>query len=495
MVKTPFGSSGSETMSEVTDLQNYVGGAWVRPKSTGRLDVYDPSDGSVIAKVPRSNAEDIDFAVRAARKAFLVWREVSVSDRARTLLAFRHLLNEHSEALARSITREQGKTMEEARGSVFRAIEAADAAASAPSTMQGYFSEDVAPGIDTTLLRQPVGVVAGITPFNFPVMIPMWMAPFAIVCGNAFILKPSERDPLSPSLLPALFEKAGFPAGVFNLVHGDVDAVNSILTHPGIDAVSFVGSAPTAKHIYTTAAAHGKRVQALAGAKNFMIVMPDADLKRTVSAIISSGYGMAGERCLAGSVVVAVEPGGDRIVDALAEATRSLVVGPASDPKTEMGPVIRPDNRERILKWVADGTAAGAKEVARSKVPENSKGFFAPAVLLDHIQPDWPIAQEEIFGPVLLVIRVKSLAEGLDVANRSRFGNASSIFTSSGAAAREFTHHIEAGMLGINIGVPAPVAPFPFAGWKGSFFGDLHATGRDGIEFYTRKKVVTTRWF
>ena len=482
-------------MSEVTELQNYVGGAWVRPRATGRLDVFDPSDGSVIGRVPRSGPEDVDQAVRAAREAFLKWRDVPISDRARLLLAFRHLVDEHAEELAQSITREQGKTLDESRGSVFRALEAIDVAASAPTTMQGFFSEDVAPGIDTTLLRQPVGVVAGITPFNFPVMIPMWMIPFAIVCGNSFILKPSERDPLSPSLLPALFEKAGFPPGVFNLVHGDFDAVNAILTHPGIDAVSFVGSAPTAKHIYTTASAHGKRVQALAGAKNFMIVMPDAELKHTVSAIISSACGMAGERCLAGSVAVAVEPGGDRLVEALAEGVRALVVGPANDPKTEMGPVIRPENRDRILKWVEDGLASGAKLVARGNMPANSKGFFVAPVLLDHVKPEWPIAQEEIFGPVILVIRVKSLEEGLEVANRSRFGNASSIFTQSGKAAREFTHRIEAGMLGINIGVPAPVAPFPFAGWKGSFFGDLHATGRDGIEFYTRKKVVTSRWF
>jgi len=482
-------------MPELIDLRNYVDGAWVAPRSSGQLDVFDPSDGSVIGRVPRSNAEDVDLAVQAARKAFLRWRDVPISDRARLILAFRHLLDQHSEELARSISREQGKTLEEARGSVFRAIEATDVAASAPTTMQGFFSEDVAKGIDTTLVRQPVGVVAGITPFNFPIMIPLWMAPFAIVCGNTFILKPSERDPLSPSLLPALFEKAGFPPGVFNVVHGDFDAVNAILTHPGIDAVSFVGSAPTAKHIYTTATAHGKRVQALAGAKNFMIVMPDAELKHTVSAIISSACGMAGERCLAGAVVVAVEPGVDRLVGALADAIRTLVVGPASDPKTEMGPVIRPENRDRILKWVSEGESAGATLVARSKVPENSKGFFVPAMLLDHTRPEWPINQEEIFGPVLTVIRVKSLDEALEVSNRSRFGNASSIFTQSGKSAREFVHRIEAGMLGINIGVPAPVAPFPFVGWKGSFFGDLHATGRDGIEFYTRKKVVTERWF
>jgi len=482
-------------MPEVTDLKNYVGGAWVSPQTTARLEVFDPSDGSVIGHVPRSGPEDVDAAVQVARKAFLSWRDVSVSDRARLVLAFRHLLDEHSEEISRSIVREQGKTLDEARGSVFRAIESTDVAASAPSTMQGYFLEDVAPGIDTTLIRQPVGVVAGITPLNFPIMIPLWMAPFALVCGNTFILKPSERDPLSPSLLPELFAKAGFPTGVFNVVHGDVDAVNAILTHPGIDAVSFVGSAPTARHVYTTAAAHGKRVQALAGAKNFMIVMPDADLPRSVSAIISSAFGMAGERCLAGAVVLAVEPGADRLVEALAEATRRLVVGPAGDPKTEMGPVIRPDSRDRILKWVQDGESAGAKVVARGSIPAGSRGFFAPPVLLDRVRPEMPIAQEEIFGPVLCVIRAKSLDEALEVANRSRFGNASSIFTRDGKAAREYAHRIEAGMLGINIGVPAPVACFPFAGWKGSFFGDLHATGRDAIEFYTRKKVVTSRWF
>jgi len=482
-------------MADVTDLENFVGGAWVQPRAAGRLDVFDPSDGSVIARVPRSGAEDVDLAVRAARQAFLAWRDVPVSDRARCVLALRRLLEEHTEELARSIVREQGKTLDEARGSVFRGVEAADVAASAPTTMQGFFLEDVAPGIDTTLVRQPLGVVAGITPFNFPVMIPLWMAPFALVCGNSFILKPSERDPLSPSLFPPLFEKAGFPPGTFSIVHGDADAVNAILTHPGIDAVSFVGSAPTARHIYTTASAHGKRVQALAGAKNFMIVMPDADLERSVSAIISIACGMAGERCLAGAVVLAVEPGADRLVEALAEATRKLVVGPASDPKTEMGPVIRAESRDRILKWVQDGEAAGAKVVARGSIPAHSGGFFVAPVLFDHVRPEMPIAQEEVFGPVLCVIRVKSLDEALEVANRSRFGNASAIFTRDGKAAREFTRRIEAGMLGVNIGVPAPVACFPFVGWKGSFYGDLHATGRDAVEFYTRKKVITSRWF
>ncbi|MGA8710917.1 MAG: CoA-acylating methylmalonate-semialdehyde dehydrogenase [Thermoplasmata archaeon] len=482
-------------MGEVVDLENFVGGAWVRPRATERLDVLDPSDGSILARVPRSGAEDVDHAVRAARKAFLSWRDVPVPDRAGRVLALRQLLEEHAEELALSIIREQGKILDDARGSVLRGIEAADFAASAPTTMQGSFLEDVATGIDSTLVRQPLGVVAGITPFNFPVMIPLWMAPLALVCGNSFILKPSERDPLSPTLLARIFEKTRFPAGTFNLVHGDVDAVNAILTHPDIDAVSFVGSAPTARHVYTTAAAHGKRVQALAGAKNFMIVMPDADLDRSVPAILSSAFGMAGERCLAGSVVLAVEPGADQLVERLAEATRGLTVGRAGDAKTEIGPVIRAESRDRILKWVREGEAAGATLVARGPKPPDTGGFFVAPVLLDRVRPEMPIAQEEVFGPVLCVVRVRSLNEALEVANRSRFGNASAIFTRDGKAAREFTRRIEAGMVGVNIGVPAPPAYFPFVGWKGSFYGDLHATGRDAVDFYTRKKVITSRWF
>lgn len=482
-------------MSESSDLENFVDGAWVPSKATGRLDVPDPSDGSVIARVPRSGEEDVDLAVRAARKAFLSWREVPVPERAHRILTLRHLLEEHAEELARSVVRENGKTLDEARGSVRRGIEATEFAASAPTTMQGSFLEDVATGIDTTLVRQPLGVVAGITPFNFPVMIPLWMAPLALVCGNSFLLKPSERVPLSATLLARIIEKAGFPAGTFNLVHGDADAVNAILTHPGIDAVSFVGSAPTARHVYTTAAAHGKRVQALAGAKNFLIVMPDADLDRSVPAIISSAFGQSGERCLAGSVVVAIEPGADRLVDRLAEAVEHLEVGPAGSSGTDVGPVIRADHRDRILKWVREGEAAGAVVVARGPLGSPAGGFYVAPILFDRVRPEMSIAQEEIFGPVLSVVRAKSLDEALEIANRSRFGNASAIFTRDGRAARQFTRRIEAGMVGVNIGVPAPAAFFPFVGWKGSFFGDLHATGRDAVDFYTRKKVITSRWF
>jgi malonate-semialdehyde dehydrogenase (acetylating) / methylmalonate-semialdehyde dehydrogenase len=482
-------------VADVETLENYVNGSWVRPAATGFLDVPDPSTGALLARVPRSGAADVDAAVVAARRAFLMWRDVPVAERAHRVLTLRNLLELHAEELVRSIVRENGKTLHEARGSVRRGIEATEFAASAPTTMQGSFLEDVSPGVDTTLIRQPLGVVAGITPFNFPIMIPLWMGPLALVCGNSFILKPSERVPITATILARLVAEAGFPAGTFNLVHGEIAAVDALLTHPGVDAVSFVGSAPTARHIYTTAAAHGKRVQALAGAKNFLVVLPDADLDHSVPAILSSAFGQAGERCLAASVVLAVEPGADRLVGSLARAVEKLTVGPAGDASTSVGPVIRADHRQRVLRWIEEGERMGAKIVARGVPPPEGSGYFVPPILFDHVRPEMSIAQEEIFGPVLSVIRVASLEEALDVANRSRFGNAAAIFTRDGRSAREFTRRIEAGMVGVNIGVPAPAAYFPFVGWKGSFYGDLHATGRDAIDFYTRKKVVTTRWF
>ena len=482
-------------MAEARVLENFVAGAWVRSSAQETLDVPDPSTGSLLARVPLSTAVDVDAAVRAALTAFPSWRETPVPDRARRVLHLRSLLEEHLDDLARSIVQENGKTLEEAQGSVRRGIEATEFAASAPTTMQGFILEDVARGIDTELVRQPVGVVAGITPFNFPVMIPLWMAPLAMVCGNTFILKPSERVPLSAVRLSRLVGEAGFPAGVFNLVHGGRETVDALLVHPGISAISFVGSAPTARHIYATATASGKRVQALAGAKNHIIVMPDADLAKAVPAIVSSAFGQAGERCLAGSVIVAVEPVGDPLVQALAAEVRKLQVGEGWAPETAVGPVIRSEHRERVLEWIRTGEREGAQVVARGIVPDRADGYYVPPVLFDRVRPEMTIAQEEIFGPVLSVIRAGSLAEAIEVANRSRFGNAAAIFTRDGKAAREFRYRIEAGMLGVNIGVPAPAAYFPFAGWKGSFFGDLHVTGRDAIEFYTRKKVVTTRWF
>ncbi|HTW40618.1 MAG TPA: CoA-acylating methylmalonate-semialdehyde dehydrogenase [Thermoplasmata archaeon] len=482
-------------MAGAVVLENFVGGAWVRPAATGLLDVPDPSTGSLLARVPRSDATDVDAAVRAACAAFPSWRDTPAPERARKVLALRHLLETHFDELVESVVRENGKTVDEARGSVRRGVEATEFAASAPTTLQGSFLEEVSPGVDTTLLRQPVGVAAGITPFNFPVMIPLWMAPLALVCGNTFVLKPSERVPLSATLLARLFAEAGFPAGTFNLVHGDAAAVDALLIHPRVDAVSFVGSAPTARHVYTTAAAHGKRVQALAGAKNHIVVMPDADLDRSVPAILSSAFGQSGERCLAGSVLLAVDPVGDALVGKLAESVRKLHVGPAGEAATDVGPVIRAEHRSRVRRWIEEGEAGGAKVVARGPTPSSEDGYYVAPTLFDGVRPDMSIAQEEIFGPVLVVIRVPSLEEALAVANRSRFGNAAAIFTRDGKAAREFSHRIEAGMVGVNIGVPSPPAYFPFVGWKGSFFGDLHATGRDAVEFYTRKKVVTTRWF
>jgi malonate-semialdehyde dehydrogenase (acetylating) / methylmalonate-semialdehyde dehydrogenase len=477
-------------------LENYVAGAWRRAAAQELLDVPDPSTGRLLARVPRSNSSDVDGAVVAARDAFPAWRDTPVAERAHRILALGRQLEEHSDELARTVVRENGKTLDEAKGSVRRGIEATEFAASAPTTMQGSFLEDVTPGVDTTLLRQPVGVAAGITPFNFPVMIPLWMAPLALVCGNTFVLKPSERVPLSASLLARLFDAAGFPPGVFNLVHGDRDAVDAILAHPHVDTVSFVGSAPTARHVYATAAANGKRVQALSGAKNHMVVMPDADLDKTVPAIVSSAYGQSGERCLAGSVVLAVDPVGDALVPRLSETVKKLTVGAAADSSTQVGPVIRADHRARVLRWIDEGEASGARVAARGSAPSGEDaGFYVAPILFDLARPEMAIAQEEIFGPVLVVIRVASLDEALGVANRSRFGNAAAIFTKDGKAAREFSHRIEAGMVGVNIGVPAPPAYFPFVGWKGSFYGDLHATGRDAIDFYTRKKVVTTRWF
>jgi malonate-semialdehyde dehydrogenase (acetylating) / methylmalonate-semialdehyde dehydrogenase len=476
-------------------LENYVGGAWVHARAADLLDVPDPSTGALLARVPRSDPSDVDAAVVAARNAFPAWRDTPVTERAHRVLALRQLLETHFDELVLSVVRENGKTVDEARGSVRRGVEATEFAASAPTTLQGSVLADVSPGVDTMLFRQPVGVAAGITPFNFPVMIPLWMAPLALVCGNTFILKPSERVPLSATLLARLFDRTGFPPGTFNLVHGDSGAVNALLTHPHVDAISFVGSAPTARHVYTTAASHGKRVQALAGAKNHIVVMPDADLDRSVPAIVSSAFGQSGERCLAGSVVLAVDPVGEPLVARLAEAVRNLTVGPADRESTDVGPVIRAEHRARVLRWIEEGEAGGAQVVARGSAPASTDGFYVAPTLFDRVRPEMAIAQEEIFGPVLVVVRVPTLDEALQVANRSRFGNAAAIFTRDGRAAREFSHRIEAGMVGVNIGVPAPPAYFPFVGWKGSFFGDLHATGRDAIEFYTRKKVIASRWF
>ncbi len=478
-------------------LQNFIGGAWV-PSETERVEnIPNPATGDLLARVPHGTAGDVEAAAAAAAQAYPGWRDTPVVERARVMFRFREILENHLEELVLLVTQENGKTVEEARGEVRRGIEVVEFACGMPTLMMGSVVEDVARGIDSELIRVPLGVVAGICPFNFPVMIPLWMFPLAIAAGNTFVLKPSERTPLSGARLTGLLSEAGLPAGVLNLVHGVKEAVDALVAHPVVKAVSFVGSAPVAQHVYQTAAAHGKRVQALAGAKNHLIVMPDADLDRTVGAIISSAFGNAGERCLAGSVVVAVGDVADRLVPLLAVRAANLRVGVGWDAATEMGPVIRLNHQSRILEYIERGLQEGARLVCdgRTQKPADKGGFFVGATLFDHVGPEMSIAQEEIFGPVLGVIRTVTLDQALQVVNRSRYGNMACIFTASGKAAREFRVRVEAGMVGINIGVPAPIAFLPFSGWKGSFYGDLHATGKDAVEFYTEKRVVTTRWF
>ncbi len=484
--------------TQVEELKNFIGGQWVPSHAMRVEDVPNPATGDLLARVPFAEADEVNAAVDAAQRALPEWRGIPVVERARMMFRYGQILEEHSEELARVVTAENGKTLEESRGEVRRGIEVVEFACGMPTLMMGAVLEDAGRGIDSEVVRVPLGVVAGICPFNFPVMIPLWMWPIAITCGNAFVLKPSERTPVSAVRLVELLQHTGLPAGVMNLVHGAKDVVDVLLAHPGVKAISFVGSAPVAQHVYQTAAAHGKRVQALAGAKNHLVVMPDADLDRTVPAILSSAFGNAGERCLAGSVVVAVGEVADRLVPRLIEAAAGLRIGPGWDAATQMGPVIRANHRQRILTSIERGIAEGALIVCDGRertVGERGAGFFLGATIFDHVRPEMAIAQEEIFGPVLSITRAGDFDEALQVVNGSRFGNMASIFTASGKTAREFRHRVEAGMVGINVGVAAPMAFFPFSGWKGSFFGDLHATGQDAVEFFTEKRVVTSRWF
>jgi malonate-semialdehyde dehydrogenase (acetylating)/methylmalonate-semialdehyde dehydrogenase len=480
------------------ELSNYVGGQWVPSTATERLDVINPLDASVLARVPMSSAADLDAAVAAARAALPEWRAVSVIERARRLFRLRELLDARREDLARSVTTELGKTIGDARAEVARMIEMVECACAIPTTMQGRVLEDVARGVDCETVRQPVGVCAAIAPFNFPAMVPFWFLPFAIACGNAFILKPSEQVPLTQQIAFEALHELGLPAGVVNLVNGGREVVEGILEHPGIDAVSFVGSAPVARIVYSRAAATGKRVQALGGAKNHMVVMPDAVLERTVDGIIGSAFGAAGQRCMAGSVLVLVGEAAERVLPALREAAAKLTVGDAMDEQTDVGPLVSPAARERVTGWIERGLSEGA-QMALDGRESGSAGtggtsFLGPTIL-DRVTPEMAVAREEIFGPVLSVIRVESLDEAIAVVNASDFGNGMSIFTESGAAVRRVRHDVQAGMVGVNIGVAAPVAFFPFSGWKDSFLGDLHAHGPDAVEFFTRKKTITSRFF
>ena len=484
------------TESKVEFVSFYVNGVWEKPSGRTTQPVTNPATGAVLAEVPFAEKSDIDRAVAAAHEAFLKWREVPVVDRVQALYRYKTLLEQHAAELAAILTRENGKTADDAKAEVRRAIQMVEVACGMPSLMLGDSLNDVAQGIDCKTVRQPIGVCAGITPFNFPAMVPMWMHPFAIACGNTFILKPSEKVPLTPTRTIELLHDAGLPPGVINLVHGGKEAVDALLHHPLVKAVSFVGSTPVAKYIYATAAANGKRVQALGGAKNHLVVMPDADMPKTVEAIIGSAFGAAGERCLAGSVLVTVGDAAAPLLELLVKRTSALAVGDGSHAGVEMGPLVTSDHCRRVEGYVEKGVAEGATPLVDGRQAKKSGGgFFLGPTIFDHVTPEMTIAREEIFGPVLSVIRVKTLDEAIQLVNRSPFGNATSIFTTSGKAAREYSSRIEVGMVGVNVGVAAPMAFFPFAGWKNSFFGDLHAHGKDAVAFYTEQKVIMSRWF
>ncbi|EES74323.1 methylmalonate-semialdehyde dehydrogenase (acylating) [Paenibacillus sp. oral taxon 786 str. D14] len=479
-----------------TTLNNWIGGQWVKSASELTEDVYNPATGEVLAKVPLSTQAEVDQAVSAAAEAFTAWSRTPVPRRARVLFKYQQLLVEHWDELARLITQENGKSFNEAHGEVLRGIECVEFAAGVPSLMMGKQLPDIASNLESGMYRYPLGVVGGITPFNFPMMVPCWMFPLAIACGNTFVLKPSERTPLLANRLAELFHEAGLPPGVLNVVHGAHDVVNGLLQHPGVKAISFVGSQPVAEYVYKTGAANGKRVQALAGAKNYTIVMPDADLDLAVKEIISAAFGSAGERCMACAVVVAVGDIADELVARLSEAADRIKIGNGLDEGVLLGPVIRQSHKERTIRYIESGITEGAELVrdGREDAAASGEGFFLGPTIFDQVNGEMAIGRDEIFAPVLSVMRAKTLEEAIELANRSEFANGACLFTSSGANVRTFRETIDAGMLGINLGVPAPMAFFPFSGYKKSFYGDLHANGTDGVEFYTRKKMVTARW-
>ena len=484
------------TETAVRTVRFYTNGSWEDAPGRALHPIVNPATGRVIAQVPYADADDVDRTARAAHAAFLKWREVPVVERVQVFYRYKDLLEKHAGEIARILSTENGKTVDDAAGSVRRAIQMVEVACGMPSLMMGQSLENVSKGIDCQAIRQPLGVCAGITPFNFPAMVPMWMFPFAIACGNAFILKPSEKVPLTPTRTAELLHDAGLPAGVYNLLHGAREAVDALLAHPLVRAISFVGSSPVAKYVYQTAAAHGKRVQALGGAKNHLVAMPDANLEKSVEAIMGSAFGAAGERCLAGSVLVAV--GDSRpLLDALLQKVRDLRIGDGAAPGTEMGPLVTAEHRARVLGYIEKGVAEGAQLLVdgRERMGRDNAGYFLGPTVFDGVAPDMTIAREEIFGPVLSVIHVKDLDEAIALVNSSAFGNTTSIFTSDGKSAREYASRIEVGMVGVNVGVAAPMAFFPFSGWKNSFYGDLHAHGRDAVAFYTEQKVIMSRWF
>jgi malonate-semialdehyde dehydrogenase (acetylating)/methylmalonate-semialdehyde dehydrogenase len=479
-------------------IDNAIGGRRTASTSGRSQPVYNPATGEQVAVVPLSSAEEVGAAVAAAKDAAEAWGRTPAQKRARFMFRFKELVESHADDIARAISLEHGKTHADALGEVQRGLEVIEFACGIPHLQKGEFSRNVGPDIDSYSDRQPLGVCVGITPFNFPAMVPLWMYPVAVACGNTFVLKPSERDPGAAMLIYELFEKAGFPAGVLNVVHGDKVAVDTLLTHPDVKAVSFVGSTPIAEYVYATGTSHGKRVQALGGAKNHMIVMPDADMDKAVDALMGAGYGSAGERCMAISVAVPVgEETADRLVAALKPKVQSLKIGPATDPDAEMGPLVTRQHMQKVVGYIDKGVAEGADLVVDGRgfsLQGYENGYFVGGTLFDRVTPDMTIYREEIFGPVLSVVRAPTYDHAVDLINRHEYGNGTAIFTRDGDAARAFADRIEVGMVGINVPIPVPVAYHSFGGWKRSLFGDHSIYGPEGVRFYTRLKTVTTRW-
>ncbi|MGF1276514.1 CoA-acylating methylmalonate-semialdehyde dehydrogenase [Acetobacter pasteurianus] len=478
-------------------IPHVIAGHHTEGHGTQRSDVFNPATGEVANQVVLGNADDLEAAISAAQKAFPGWAETPPLARARILFKARDLIEAHQDELAALITAEHGKVLSDAKGEIIRGLEVVEFATGIPELLKGEYTEQVSRGIDAWTMRQPLGITAGITPFNFPVMVPLWMAPMAIATGNCFILKPSERDPSASVLLADIFKEAGLPDGVLQVVHGDKDMVNAILEHPAISAVSFVGSTPIAKHVYATGTAAGKRVQALGGAKNHAIIMPDCDIEKTVDALIGAAYGSAGERCMAISVAVAVGPVADTLVTMIAERAKALRIGVGTDESSEMGPVVTAQHRNKIRQLIDKGVEQGATLVVDGReqvVKGYENGFFLGGTLFDHVTTEMDIYREEIFGPVLCVMRAPDFETALKLVNDSPYGNGTAIFTRDGDSARAFTHRVSAGMVGINVPIPVPMAFHSFGGWKDSLFGDHHMHGPEGVRFFTRMKAVTQRW-
>lgn len=481
----------------VKTIEHWIGGGSTTGDSTRTSDVWNPATGEVQAQLSLAEPSDVDRAVASARSAFETWGDSSLSQRSKALFAFREIVSRRAEELAATITDEHGKVLSDAAGEVQRGLEVVEFACGIPTLLQGGFSDQVSTDVDSHTFRQPLGVCAGITPFNFPAMVPMWMFPVAIACGNTFVLKPSERDPSSANLLAEMWSEAGLPDGVFNVVHGDKVAVDALLDHPDVAAVSFVGSTPIAKYVHERATASGKRVQALGGAKNHAIVLPDADIEFAAQHLASAAFGSAGERCMAISAAVAVGSAGEQMMGHVDAQARAVNVGPGRDPSSQMGPIITPESRDRIVGLIDAGESQGGEVVVDGRklvVPGHEDGFFVGPTVIDRVTPDMDCYTNEIFGPVLSVLHAGDIDEAVDLINANPYGNGTAVFTNSGGAARRFVRGVKVGMIGVNVPVPVPMAYHSFGGWKDSLFGEHHIHGPDGVRFYTRGKVVTTRW-